>query len=67
MLARSTGQLSLALRSLADSGAGNSQPVADERGARRTGISIVRYGVTSTTHCGRAGAAAVLAELDKLK
>jgi pilus assembly protein CpaB len=48
VVSRSMGQLSLALRSLADSGAGNSQPVAEERGGRRAGISIVRYGVTTT-------------------
>ena len=47
--ARTTGQLSLSLRSLVDA-AGNSADTSDEEhGGRRTGISIVRYGVTTTT------------------
>jgi len=44
-LARQTGTLSLALRSLLD--ANNNAPPPDDQG-RRTGINTVRYGVTTT-------------------
>jgi pilus assembly protein CpaB len=46
VLARSMGQLSLALRSLVDS-SGDAE-VPDDRGSRRAGINIVRYGVSTT-------------------
>jgi len=47
VMSRTMGQLSLALRSLAD--ASDEGPVAtqDEHGSRRIGVSIVRYGVTT--------------------
>ena len=45
VMSRTMGQLSLALRSIVDS----SEAPAEERGGRRTGISIVRYGVSTTT------------------
>ncbi len=45
VMSRTMGQLSLALRSLVDA----SEAPAEERGGRRTGISIVRYGVSTTT------------------
>lgn len=48
VLSRTMGQLSLALRSLVDA-SGNPAEPQDDRNARRTGISIVRYGVTTTT------------------
>jgi pilus assembly protein CpaB len=46
-LARQMGTLSLALRSLVDSD-GTAAPVEDQSGNRRTGINMVRYGVTTT-------------------
>jgi pilus assembly protein CpaB len=48
VMARTMGQLSLALRSLADASGDNSATDAEERG-RRTGVNIVRYGVTTVT------------------
>ena len=49
VLSRTMGQLSLALRSLVDASSNNAEPQQDDKNARRTGISIVRYGVTTTT------------------
>jgi pilus assembly protein CpaB len=49
VLSRTMGQLSLALRSLVDASGNNTAEPQDDRNARRTGISIVRYGVTTTT------------------
>ncbi len=46
VVSRTMGQLSLALRSLVD--AGDKSDPADEQG-RRNGVSIVRFGVTTTT------------------
>ena len=46
VLARSMGQLSLALRSLVDSSGDTEVP--EDRGSRRAGINIVRYGVSTT-------------------
>jgi pilus assembly protein CpaB len=48
VLARTMGQLSLALRSIQDA-QGNTEMPADDRGARRAGINIVRYGVSTMT------------------
>ena len=56
VLSRTMGQLSLALRSLVDASGDNAQP-QDDSNARRAGISIVRYGVTTNddTQITRAG------------
>jgi pilus assembly protein CpaB len=48
IMSRTTGQLSLALRSLADASGNGVDTSADEPGGRRTGINVVRYGVTTT-------------------
>jgi len=45
VMARTQGQLSLALRSLVDA-QGEKSDIVDERG-RRSGVSVVRYGVTT--------------------
>jgi hypothetical protein len=42
------GQLSLALRSLVDA-SGDKSDTTEERGGRRNGVSIVRFGVSTTT------------------
>lgn len=47
VLSRQMGQLSLALRSLVDA-SGNNAESQDDSDVRRKGISIVRYGVTTT-------------------
>jgi pilus assembly protein CpaB len=47
VLARTMGQLSLALRSLADASGRAPETDAEGRGGRRTGVNIVRYGVTT--------------------
>jgi pilus assembly protein CpaB len=46
-LARQLGILSLALRSLLD--ASKTEPVADDKNERKTGINTVRYGVSTTS------------------
>ena len=46
VMARSQGQLSLALRSLVDAQGDKPDPNAEERG-RRTGLNIIRFGVTT--------------------
>ena len=48
IMSRTTGQLSLALRSLADAAGNAVDTSADEPSGRRTGINVVRYGVTTT-------------------
>jgi pilus assembly protein CpaB len=48
-LARQLGTLSLALRSLADASRSPTDEVKDDKGGRRTGINMVRFGVTTTT------------------
>jgi pilus assembly protein CpaB len=48
VMARTHGQLSLALRSLMDAEGDKVDPNAEERG-RRIGVNIVRFGVTTTT------------------
>jgi pilus assembly protein CpaB len=48
VLSRTMGQLSLALRSIQDS-QGSAEMPDDDRGGRRAGINIVRFGVTTTT------------------
>src|SRR5262249_31198297 len=48
VLARTMGQLSLALRSIQDA-QGDTEMPADSQQGRRAGINMVRYGVTSTT------------------
>jgi pilus assembly protein CpaB len=47
VVSRTMGQLSLALRSLVDA-SGDKSDTTEERGGRRHGVSIVRFGVTST-------------------
>ena len=49
VMSRTMGQLSLALRSLVDASGNSADTSAEEPGRRRTGISIVRYGVTTMT------------------
>ncbi|MBX9776254.1 MAG: Flp pilus assembly protein CpaB [Xanthobacteraceae bacterium] len=46
VMSRTQGQLSLALRSLADAGGDKGEATGD-RGGRRNGVNIVRYGVTT--------------------
>jgi pilus assembly protein CpaB len=48
VVSRTMGQLSLALRSLVDA-SGDKSDVTEERGGRRNGVSIVRFGVSTTT------------------
>jgi pilus assembly protein CpaB len=48
VMARTQGQLSLALRSLVDA-QGDKSDASEEPSGRRNGVSIVRYGVTTTT------------------
>jgi len=48
VLSRTMGQLSLALRSLVDASGNNDTP-SEDRGGRRGGINVVRYGVTTMT------------------
>jgi pilus assembly protein CpaB len=48
VMSRTMGQLSLALRALVDASGNNDAPI-EERGSRRGGINIVRYGVTTMT------------------
>jgi Flp pilus assembly protein CpaB len=43
------GQLSLALRSLVDASGDKSDTTDEERSGRRNGVSIVRFGVSTTT------------------
>lgn len=47
VMSRTQGQLSLALRSLSDAQGDKEDTTADDRG-RRSGVNIVRYGVTTT-------------------
>jgi len=49
VVSRTMGQLSLALRSLVDASGDKADTSAEERGGRRGGINIVRYGVTTMT------------------
>jgi len=49
VVSRTMGQLSLALRSLVDASGDKSDTAEEERGGRRNGVSIVRFGVTTTT------------------
>ena len=49
-LSRQLGTLSLALRSLVDSGKANVEaPKDDDRDKRRTGVNMVRFGITTMT------------------
>jgi pilus assembly protein CpaB len=48
VVSRTMGQLSLALRSLVDA-SGDKSDTTEERGGRRSGVSIVRFGVSTTT------------------
>lgn len=48
VMSRTQGQLSLALRSLVDAAGDKSDAAPDDRG-RRTGVNIVRFGVTTIT------------------
>ena len=48
VMSRTQGQLSLALRSLVDAAGDKSDTATDDRG-RRTGVNIVRFGVTTIT------------------
>jgi pilus assembly protein CpaB len=48
VLSRHMGTLSLALRSLVDSDGATETPTDDKIGGRRSGINMVRYGVTTT-------------------
>jgi pilus assembly protein CpaB len=49
LVSRTMGQLSLALRSLADAAGDSNDTTAEERNGRRGGMNIVRYGVTTVT------------------
>ena len=49
VVSRTMGQLSLALRSLVDASGDSAAPSDEERSGRRTGVNIIRYGVTTTT------------------
>ena len=48
-LSQSLGSLSLALRSITDASRNDTPSEADQPGARRNGVNIVRFGISTTT------------------